>query len=1084
MSNFITKIRFTKNGPTDSSIINMGGVQFSTVSPCSSNGTCAFFTPVNDESGLIITNTLVLKRIQNGDFSIYFKYKLDPNSMTNFVPILSYNDQTTPIDIPLLFIQDNSYFEFYLGESDSIRTRDIGFTFDNYWHTFTITRQNGLVNIFIDGNISNYANISSNLNVGNQIIIGRRFVSTDNIYSINNGYLDDICILDWAIYTKDFIPPSNYFKGYDSAYNYLDFDTSTSDTMIMPLRDAIDSAKKYTKTSIRNESLGFIPRRLRITWNQNNGYFENSNYQINKNNTIINIVGAWQPLLKGVTDLTFNENCYNLLLENKLEMFILFVNKRFVKLSQIELIRSHWWWSLNITGLNNIKITSVELFVIPFPVVYEEGMGIRNDLTPLYSFTNDGIFDNNAAYTYIYMDSSKKSSHLHCLPIIQEQDYSFDNNFNDRNMMKFHWRYGTLDLYNVDQTSDSCIVSFRALDGGGWVTRNVDKVLLYVNGVLMDPDTYNLIGDDLIQINHYSYYPNLLNKVITLQVITDDSKWIKDDFTTVKTISVQATQNNQSVFNIPNVEDSDQLLYRKFLLFLGSTFIENENRYVINDDYTTITLTDPNDYLNIGQSMVFVFVKLLSGDQISPLHVKPYFIYNRIDPPTPQSGIQPTEVSSIDLPEWNNFDFTINNCCIFISDTFITPASYVINNNTFTFTNGYTMNTGEMMVICVLKMVDEFEDPTTPRGSVIYNQLVNGKRFVLYDLDIDKNIKISIDNFICFDVNGEFIEDLYGKIYDNNIIKYLSTSSPLTNTPKYLTCVWNDQITNNWANSIDPNNTNFIKNYIQLRQEFYELDNEFSDFMKEFDYTYSNSLHYGENLSKALDYIMCYNQNKLDSVYEKLTPYTRETYDPLSLNNYLIPITDPYYKYSYNNSERDLFKDNNYKTYKIYFENGIIPEWYDTLIYNTENGYIFKVPDKFNSLNTLESINISNNRNNIYKLTNKITKLQSPTIYQSLYGSIIVGSQCGADLDSDIIVMQQNPVDINSSIVVTSNNNYNQLEQSFILDTNSILSVSYDINNDITSNLLVQANYNNDLASTIQVDRNTEYDIYSQITVK
>jgi hypothetical protein len=79
----------------------------------------------------------------------------------------------------------------------------------------------------------------------------------------------------------------------------------------------------------------------------------------------------------------------------------------------------------------------------------------------------------------------------------------------------------------------------------------------------------------------------------------------------------------------------------------------------------------------------------------------------------------------IDLPEWNNFDFTINNCCIFISDTFITPASYVINNNTFTFTNGYTMNTGEMMVICVLKMVNEFEDPTTPRGSVIYNQLLH-----------------------------------------------------------------------------------------------------------------------------------------------------------------------------------------------------------------------------------------------------------------------------------------------------------------------------------------------------------------------
>ena len=290
---------------------------------------------------------------------------------------------------------------------------------------------------------------------------------------------------------------------------------------------------------------------------------------------------------------------------------------------------------------------------------------------------------------------------------------------------------------------------------------------------------------------------------------------------------------------------------------------------------------------------------------------------------------------------------------LFIQGTFISPNRYKIENNTVVFTqpNSYLIP-GKSVTFILLQMVNRFEDPLDDRDKIIHDQLLKGNRFVLYDLYIDKKRKITLDNFVTFDQNGEYIPDLYGYIYNMNIVKELHTGEPLYRRVRYLTCVYFTDSLDNYANVTLPYNSEFVKDYISLRQEFYEIDNHFDDFVKDFDIYHKSDKSYGVNLANALNYIVTYNQNILDKAYENNTTCTRRTYRGSDLNANLISSGGKFYL--------DIYGDNDFKAHKhyshpIFFVNGEYAPWNkDIIVKGNKNTIVLS--SRFNSGDVIEAI--------------------------------------------------------------------------------------------------------------------------------
>ena len=109
---------------------------------------------------------------------------------------------------------------------------------------------------------------------------------------------------------------------------------------------------------------------------------------------------------------------------------------------------------------------------------------------------------------------------------------------------------------------------------------------------------------------------------------------------------------------------------------------------------------------------------------------------------------------------------------LFIDDKLVIPRRYRIEGNKLVFMEANDgIKKGQHAVFVLFKLVSEYDDPTNVRYKVIQEELALGRRFVLYDMTIDKRFKITLDNLVAFDQNGRYIPDLFGQIYNRNIIK-------------------------------------------------------------------------------------------------------------------------------------------------------------------------------------------------------------------------------------------------------------------------------------------------------------------------
>ena len=1089
-ANFLLKLRFYDYGPSDSSIINFGGVTFKEDSSLKDGFKCAYFEPFSDNACLWINDTRRFNLLaENSSFTIYFRYKIDKTIMNSYeTPILSYKFNNSNINKPLLSIIDKKFFSIYLGDKEEFSSKIIDYTFDNNWHTLCITRTESTIKFFIDGCISTTNKSSAALSFGDNLFIGRRMLEDINTpLTFNGGYIDDFCILEDCVYNEDFIPPTLYFTGYDSIENYFHNDYSNIEGIEEEVKKAVENRILHSDFYTKRITRDLTPRRLRIKWYVNRGYFKNEEYSyFNKSmtDTILSIYGLELPLF--ADERFFEENVMNAVQDGKFQAFMLFINKRFIPLSKLTLIKSDFWTTVVIKGRNpEEEIYSVEVVTIPFPIIYEEDMGEREDIHPLYVFDENGLFNPSSGYTYFYIDKDVKDRlNIGDIGIIEqyvpshseETEGSEDgsDNWSDDMFMHNVWRYGTFELKRLN--GKNALMQFMAWDQG-WVKPG-DNVILYKNTVMIDPSRYRIVGYDLIEFYDYENLNLDSHYNVTMQIITDSREWLFEDMTTMKYAYVEATVDNQSVFEIPDVKDSDGLDYRFFLVFRGSVCIDNQYRYKISDDYKTITFTNTEDFVPKGSNILFVFVKLTKSDQFGPLHVKPVYVY--LDTPPKSEVSFDDNVYQLKIPYFHNLTFTQKNFMMFIQDTFISPDRYKVENNIITtMWKKDHFNLNKSVVLVLFKIVNRFEDPINDHDRVIKEQMDQGKRFVLYPIEVDKKIKISLDNMVVFDNKGQYLPDLFGEVYIRNIIKCLYSSDPLVRVPRYLTCVYIKDLPENLSNGILPTNDSFVREYMILNTEFFEMDDHFQEFISNFNIYHTSDLNYGENLARSLDYIVCYNQSKLDSAYEKLSPVSRIGLDPVSVNaslKYDSKNKDYYYEY-----DKNEMKDGYYQSYPMIFVNGSIPDWYKNIVYNG-NKYKLILKNRFSNSDNIEVIRFNNIHNvKLEKLTNQ---LQPNTVMNiDIISKIITGNKSYKDISSRITAMVNKYLDIYSVLTIVDFD-LDPAEKDWSYDIKSSITVKQKLTKELSGNVSYIIKITKDINATTTYGYKEYYEIYSKILPK
>lgn len=936
MPNFLLNLHFDKTGCNNSSIKNLGGVSFTDTSSIIEAAGTAYFKPFNDNAGLWLEDVSKLKKHLESqkNFTIYLKYRIKKENMNKDekIPLLSYKRKDRNSHNNFVYIEEAGYFTIQISPEEKYSSAIVDYTFNDKWHYLTITRDDNVLRIFVDGCLTTINDIQGSMTFGDELFIGYKKSTSNDIHTFGSGYLDDISIIDDCIYYDTFVPPTLYITTEDTIENYFRNNHSNVLGQLEPeTQDLIDHKMESTAYYFNEAQRGYLPQRLRIKWHEEREYFKREEWNRESkyiDSTVISLYNMAHDRVGFEEQRFFEGNAYHLLMDKAINPFLLFVDGKFVPLSQIYMIRSDDFYTIFINNRDPIlsgPVQTVEYIKIPFPVIYEEFIGEREDKTPIYKFNKDGYFDNSQSAIYFYYidNDQAPNTKLRTNGIYEQTMPSYVDSeggsirHSDDEMVHYVWRYGNLEAKRIH--GRNIFMYFRAWDHG--YVKPGDQIVLYRDNVPIDPKNYRLMGVDLIEFFNYQTLDLPSDALYAMEIITDNSDWLIEDYATSKVFSMVAQEDEQIVFQLPVEDWPDVDNYNQILVFNGSIFL-NQNDYVVNRDNYTITFTNSAKVIHKGDTLIFAFVNITKGSQHGPLHLKPFFFSQEVD----------TNSNSITLPDMPGLKYNLNNFMLFIDDKLVIPRRYRIEGDKLVFMESNDgIKKGQHAVFVLFKLVSEYDDPTNVRYKVIQEELALGRRFVLYDMTIDKKFKITLDNLVAFDQNGRYIPDLFGQIYNRNIIKCLYTGEPMLRVPTYFSCIWLDDSLPNEALAVHPTNNAFMNGYIALFEEFYEMDDHFKELMSDFNTRYYKSKHYGENLARALDYMACYQQIKFDKVYEERATADRITFDIGKLNaaSSLDANGDTAYE-----MERDLFKSRYYRTYPIYFLNGIVPEWYDQTTYS------------------------------------------------------------------------------------------------------------------------------------------------------
>lgn len=990
---FLLQLDFDSNGCTDTRVANVGEVNFKTESAIKRDQMRSAYFPPYSNAGLRFKDPTdsVKNLLEDPDkeFTIYFYYKINRRYIRrdmNILPIISYRE-TGNVIIPCVYFINGKNLVLDLDFDDDklkIYSRDISYTFDDKWHNIVITRKKHVHTIYIDG-VKNTEVINYNKIKFGEFYVGLYRLEPAGSSSVtktfNNGCLDDICVTDKVNYYENFVPPTLYWKGYDSVENYPYNSMHNINNLDPDLAFQMEKNREHTLQQILRNQAGNIPYKMKIEWYTDNKYFINDEELIRirddkRDYTILRIFmvenlhmfidnterfGDWEPL----TEVAIKHTMWP---------FVLFINRCFIPLSRIKIYKSDHWYTFMIRGLlPSVKVTDVKMLFIPFNCLYEEYRGERPDKQILYSFKENGKFSLDGADFYYYLDE-KYTPGMKCSgvmeqvidPNILKDKENGGISINDNQLMHYSWRYGNFETKRND--GNSTYVYFMAWDNG-WIKPG-DEVLIYKGNTLIDKENYRIVGYDLIEFFNY-YLLDLEDKLITMCIITDcrTDGWLFEDYTDTKVVQVEATQNDQFIFDIPDTDDGQPIPFDQFLLFKGSVCLENEKRYSVDYNKGTITLLNSSDWMTAGRKLTFVFVRLNKSDQWGPFWMKPIFLYQRIE------QVDPTNLLTvISIPNPYNIKYNMNNVMVYNHNTLIVPQRYRIENNNIIFVHpGDGLLGSPSLTFVVLKMASQIEKDN-PRNRMLIEQYKKGKRFVLTNTGIDKKRKLTLENITAFDQNGEYVDDLMGYIYNMNIIKQLYTGDPIHRVVQTIQIVYHDWTEENYANITLPDNDNFIKNYLCMFTEFEELDKHFEEFISEYEDKYrryfpwcTNKIQYqyGVNLAKELQYQTYYNQDRFDEVYERKRTVTRKTFNKDTMNDEL-KLVDGRYTMSIPQNTK-WFINNIYDTYSLFFRNGYLIDHEQSVKY-VGNECKLSLPSKLTRYEWFESIDCHKQLNKLEEI--------------------------------------------------------------------------------------------------------------------
>lgn len=1043
MAEFLFSTHFNYNGPTNTDVKTLGGVSFKNTNRLYdtdiNGGRSAFFEPESDKAGLeitgnslaAITSHLCKPRVE---FGLYLRYKVKKENLyvsdnDATVPIITYIEHVGLKPRDLLSIDMKDHFMFRISDKEIATSKKIDYTFDGTWHTLVISKNAGYVNIFIDGILNSTTECDdtiSEIDSATHLYIGYRDDKGkgNHVETFQCGELDDICLTEVPIYVEDFVPPNKYFCGEDSINNYWQEQPVSFGDMPKYIQTTTERKLASTAFHLNEKQMGWLPRRLRIQWHEEDYLFKHQDYyrlECSREYTAISIWGLEQPLLRKNFENRFVDpfNAEKGINEDIIYPFVLFIDKKFVRLSYITIQKSDDYYTFFIKDRLPDKynmIKSIELILIPFPVLYEEEMGARVDLKPIYVFDKEGYLNPANGFTYYYIHPDRAKGMM-TTGIIEQNipiepgfnpldpngeksedgdgsNSSIDAAYSNKRFLSNYWRYGQFKL--SAKRPDGLLVKFVTDDG--FSVGPDDKVNIFRNTTLIDTRSYDIVGSDTFMMytnKAPGYMDDILDRSITMQIVSDASGMssIFNDMTTCKEVTVEATKDKQSTFIIPTavnkdgVSDTGNSIYRNFLVFKSTVCLNGKDRFRLSYDKKKIILNDTTDFLNKGDTLTFIFVKLTKSDQYGMMHVEPIYLYTTVGSNSVVARGNSSSYTEVVIPKLRKLYYTKNNIMMFVGGTFISPDRYdIIDGKTVSLKEKSfdRFKVGFGVTFVLLRMVNEMEDPTGSRGDIIKEQIRQGNRFVLHDLDIGsievsnkwrggkkerKHVKITLDNFTVFDQLGRYMPRVSGNVYNMNIIKGIkSTEDPMHIVPRYLTCIYSfEKSLGNEANICSFANEGFVKDYIKLYQEFYEIDEDFDRFIVDFNIKYSRHERYGQNLMRAINYMMEYNELKFIDLYRqkatiKRLPFdTKRINDKIESNGIMGPIT----------MERGVYKDNYGKTFSIFFEDGMIPDWYKHIEYD-QNQLTLRFKEKIDEKAKIDVLRFEGMNNLLEPLTSVV----------------------------------------------------------------------------------------------------------------
>lgn len=1044
MAEFLFSTHFNYNGPTNTDVKTLGGVSFKNTNRLYdtdiNGGRSAFFEPESDKAGLeiignslaAITSHLCKPRVE---FGLYLRYKVKKENLyvsdnDATVPIITYIEHVGLKPRDLLSINMKDHFMFRISDKEIATSKKIDYTFDGTWHTLVISKNAGYVNIFIDGILNSTTECDdtiSEIDSATHLYIGYRDDKGkgSHVETFQCGELDDICLTEVPIYVEDFVPPNKYFCGEDSINNYWQEQPVSFGDMPKYIQTTTERKLASTAFHLNEKQMGWLPRRLRIQWHEEDYLFKHQDYyrlECSREYTAISIWGLEQPLLRKNFENRFVDpfNAEKGINEDIIYPFVLFIDKKFVRLSYITIQKSDDYYTFFIKDRLPDKynmIKSIELILIPFPVLYEEEMGARVDLKPIYVFDKEGYLNPANGFTYYYIHPDRAKGMM-TTGIIEQNipiepgfnpldpngeksedgdgssNSSIDAAYSNKRFLSNYWRYGQFKL--SAKRPDGLLVKFVTDDG--FSVGPDDKVNIFRNTTLIDTRSYDIVGSDTFMMytnKAPGYMDDILDRSITMQIVSDASGMssIFNDMTTCKEVTVEATKDKQSTFIIPTavnkdgVSDAGNSIYRNFLVFKSTVCLNGKDRFRLSYDKKKIILNDTTDFLNKGDTLTFIFVKLTKSDQYGMMHVEPIYLYTTVGSNSVVARGNSSSYTEVVIPKLRKLYYTKNNIMMFVGGTFISPDRYDIIDGKIVSLKEKSFDrfkVGFGVTFVLLRMVNEMEDPTGSRGDIIKEQIRQGNRFVLHDLDIGsievsnkwrggkkerKHVKITLDNFTVFDQLGRYMPRVSGNVYNMNIIKGIkSTEDPMHIVPRYLTCIYSfEKSLGNEANICSFANEGFVKDYIKLYQEFYEIDEDFDRFIADFNIKYSRHERYGQNLMRAINYMMEYNELKFIDLYRqkatiKRLPFdTKRINDKIESNGIMGPIT----------MERGVYKDNYGKTFSIFFEDGMIPDWYKHIEYD-QNQLTLRFKEKIDENAKIDVLRFEGMNNLLEPLTSVV----------------------------------------------------------------------------------------------------------------